>query len=428
MPKRKKNDDTVMKKTLTTEYRSLIDHSNTTEIDYFETMSFEEQSRIIDELKLLKIMTEIDTPYRIQLLHKTASIKFKVIALKKINVLEKMDPEDGEYSKLKKWVEAFLLLPFESSKTIPVSIKDGFIPCQEYMEKCKQILNETTYGLNDAKMQIMQIVGQWLSNPGSVGNAIGLKGPMGTGKTTLIKHGLSRMLERDFAFVTLGGQSDGSFLTGHSYTYEGSHYGKIADILIQSGSNNPIIFFDELDKVSETYRGDEIIGILTHMIDSTQNTEFHDKYFSEIDLNLSKCLFVFSFNDEHRINKILKDRMHVIETKGYQPKDKIIICKQFIIPAIEKEMNMKDCLLFTDDIIKYMIEKGKEEQGVRNLKRTIEIVFSKLNLYRFFQPNTTLFDNKIIDVQFPYTVNKEFLDEILPKVEIENVSHLNMYL
>jgi ATP-dependent Lon protease len=427
MPKRKNNDQPIVKKTLTTVYRSLIDHSNTTEIDYFETMSFEEQSRIIDELKLLKLITEIDTPYRIQLLHKTASIKFKVIALKKINVLEKMDPEDGEYNKLKKWVEAFLLLPFESSKTIPISIKDGFIQCQEYMEKCKQILNDTTYGLNDAKMQIMQIVGQWLSNPGSVGNAIGLKGPMGTGKTTLIKHGLSRMLERDFAFVTLGGQSDGSFLTGHSYTYEGSHYGKIADILIQCGSNNPIIFFDELDKISETYHGDEIVGILTHMIDSTQNTEFHDKYFSEIDINLSKCLFVFSFNDEDKINKILKDRMHVIETKGYQSKDKLIICKQFLIPAIEKEMNMKDCLLFTDDIIKYIIERGKEEQGVRNLKRTIEIVFSKLNVYRFFQPNTMLFDNKIIDVQFPYTVNKEFLDEILPKVE-ENVSHLNMYL
>jgi ATP-dependent Lon protease len=103
------------------------------------------------------------------------------------------------------------------------------------------------------------------------------------------------MLGRDFAFITLGGANDGSFLVGHSYTYEGSNYGKISDILIQCKSDNPIIFFDELDKVSDSFGGNEIIGILTHLIDSTQNNEFHDKYFSEIDINVSKCLFVFSF-------------------------------------------------------------------------------------------------------------------------------------
>jgi ATP-dependent Lon protease len=116
--------------------------------------------------------------------------------------------------------------------------------------------------LNDAKMQIMQMIGQWISNPKAVGTAIAIKGPMGTGKTTLVKEGISKILNRDFAFLALGGATDSSFLEGHGYTYEGSTWGKIVDILIKSKSMNPVIYFDELDKISETPKGEEIAGIL----------------------------------------------------------------------------------------------------------------------------------------------------------------------
>jgi ATP-dependent Lon protease len=296
------------------------------------------------------------------------------------------------------------------------------------MEKCKEVLNDSVYGLNDAKMQIMQFVGQLISNPASIGNAIGLKGPMGTGKTTLIKNGLSKMLGREFAFITLGGANDSSFLVGHSYTYEGSHYGKIADILIQCKSDNPIIFFDELDKVSDSYRGSEIIGILTHLIDSTQNNEFHDKYFSEIDINVSKCLFVFSFNDEALVNEILKDRMYVIETNGYNVKDKIEICKKFVIPSIIKELNLNE-IIISDVIIQYIIEDfTKPEKGVRNLKRNIETILSKINLFRLLKPNTQLFDNESVVITFPFTLTKELVNKLLPKLDSGSTSFLNMYL
>ena len=427
MPKRKKDEIFIVNKMNknTVMYRSLIEHVNVDEITYFDGLPHDSQMRIIDDLSLLKMMTEINTPYRIQLLNKNISLKFKIVALKKINVFEKMDPCDGEYHKLKKWIEAFLSLPFETSKRIPISITDGTEKCQAYMDQCKQILNDSVYGLNDAKMQIMQFVGQLISNPSSIGNAIGLKGPMGTGKTTLIKNGLSKMLGRDFAFITLGGANDGSFLVGHSYTYEGSHYGKISDILIQCKSDNPIIFFDELDKVSDSYRGNEIIGILTHLIDSTQNSEFHDKYFSEVDINVSKCLFVFSFNDETLVNSILKDRMYVIETNGYNTTDKIEICKNFILPSISKEINLFDVHL-SDSVIQYIIERTKSEKGVRNLKRNIETIFSKINLYRLVKPNTQLFDNKSISISFPLKITKEIVDELLPKID-ENKSFLHMY-
>ncbi len=435
MPKRKKDEKFVTNKFANTSanssiYKSLTEHINIDEISYFNGMPYDAQMKIIDDLTILKIMTEINTPYRIQLLNKNISLKFKIVALKKINVFEKMDSSDGEYHKLKKWIEDFLSLPFETSGHIPVSIHDGLEKCQTYMEECRKILNDSVYGLNDAKMQIMQFVGQLISNPSSIGNAIGLKGPMGTGKTTLIKNGLSKILGREFAFITLGGASDGHFLVGHSYTYEGSNYGKIADILIQCKTDNPIIFFDELDKVSDSHGGNEIIGILTHLIDSTQNNEFHDKYFSEININVSKCLFVFSFNDETLVNTILKDRMYVIETNGYNNKDKIEICKQFILPSVSKEMNIElNNIIISDVIIQYIIEKcTKTEKGVRNLKRNIETIFSKINLYRLLKPNTQLFDNTIIDISFPITITNDLVDKLLPKLENTSSSFLNMYL
>jgi len=432
MPKRKLCDDsknfTKTNSKNTTLYTSLIEYAPLNEIEYFDKLPNEIQCNITDELQFLKTISEVDIPYRIQLMNKNISIKFKIVALKKINIFEKMDPLDGEYNKLKKWIECFLSLPFEISKKIPISIDDGYDKCREYMNNCKDILNESVYGLNDAKMQIMQIVGQWISNPKSIGNAIGIKGPMGTGKTTLIKTGMSKMLNRDFAFITLGGANDGSFLEGHSYTYEGSHYGKIVDILIQCKSNNPIIFFDELDKVSESSKGDEIIGILTHLIDTTQNSEFHDKYFSEIEINLSKCLFIFSYNDESKINPILKDRMYTIETNGYTNKDKVIIAKKYLIPSIEKEMNLNSGeIIISNDIIENIIENyTKEEKGVRNLKRNIEIILSKLNLYKYLSPNTMIFDNKILDITFPFIITSEIINQLLPKKIISN-TFLHMY-
>ena len=215
--------------------------------------------------------------------------------------------------------------------------------------------------------------------PDAIGTAIAIKGPMGTGKTTLVKEGISKILNRPFNLLALGGATDSSYLEGHSITYEGSTWGKIVDILIQSKTSNPIIFFDELDKVSETPKGEEITGILTHLTDTTQNSNFHDKYFSEIELDLSKSLFIFSYNDESRINPILLDRMYKISIKGYETKDKIVIAKKYLLPKIYKQINFnKEDIIINDDVIKYIIENYTDtEDGVRNLKRCLEIYIYK---------------------------------------------------
>lgn len=397
-----------------------------------ESLSCKEQERMLDELEKIKSLTNIDKPYRIQLLeNKDIPDKFKAIALKKINSVKVIADGGGEYNKLKNWIDTFMRIPFNRIDTLPVSRESKPEEIHDFMDKSQEILDSAVYGMNDAKAQFMQMVAQWVANPMSIGNAIAIKGPMGTGKTTLIKYGVSKLMNREFAFITLGGATDSSYLEGHSYTYEGSTYGKIVDILIQCKTSNPVIFFDELDKVSDTPKGEEIIGILTHLTDTTQNDKFHDKYFSEIDFDLSKCLFVFSYNDESKINPILKDRMYNIETKGYNSDDKVIISNKYLIPKLETELNLvKNSIVLDDDIIKYIVEKFTNgEKGVRNLKRCLEIIYSKLNLYKFMKPGTKLFGDDIIEnIEFPYNVSKDIVDKVIKLNKEKNISHSLMYI
>jgi ATP-dependent Lon protease len=253
-----------------------------------------------------------------------------------------------------------------------------------------------------------------------------------THNTSLVKEGISKILNREFAFVPLGGATDSSYLEGHSYTYEGSAWGKIVDILIRSKSMNPVIYFDELDKISETPKGEEIIGILTHLTDTSQNSQFHDKYFAEIDFDLSKCLFIFSYNDPFKVNPILLDRMYKIKTTGYQVKDKIVIAKQYLIPKIRYEVNFKEGdINIPDSTLNYIIDTYTEkEDGVRNLKRCIEIIYKKLNLYRLVKPGTTLFDKEhTLTVEFPFTVTDDVVNNLIKKDDSGfNRNALNMYL
>jgi hypothetical protein len=253
-----------------------------------------------------------------------------------------------------------------------------------------------------------------------------------THNTSLVKEGISKILNREFAFIPLGGATDSSYLEGHSYTYEGSTWGKIVDILIRSKSMNPVIYFDELDKISETPKGEEIIGILTHLTDTSQNSQFHDKYFAEIDFDLSKCLFIFSYNDPLKVNPILMDRMYKIKTSSYLVKEKIVIANQYLIPKIRYEVNFKEGdIIIPDSTLNYIIENYTDkESGVRNLKRCIEIIYKKLNLYRLVKPGTTLFEKEnTLVVEFPFHVTNEIVNNLIKKDESGmNKNAINMYL
>ena len=738
-------------------FKKLLRQKNSTnDLKYFkEHLSMDEQTAVLSELQCLNKLTITDKPYRLALLQSTIPQEFKAIALKKITNLRRMEPGAGEYYKIKNWVDTFMQIPFGRISNLPLTISDGIEKCHEFMEDAKSKLDGAVYGLNDAKMQIMQMLGQWISNPSAMGTAIAINGPMGTGKchtfdtpilmydgsikmvqdivvgdkvmgddskcrnvlslgrgeddlydivhsngekygvnsehimclkqsgmnfiknvktksretrykvcyfdkndykqhskrfsdqteaerylhdmklendyieipvktlltlpkyirvnlkgykrgvefsrknvpfdpyiigasleekvpfnkhipdvykindrqtrlellagiidtdgsycdnskgydiiqknkvladdilfvarslgfsanmsqcekscmykgekrtgtyyrmhlsgdnlssipvkcprkmaknerminkdsmvmgitieprgwgkyygfeldknhkyllgdftithnTSLVKEGISKILNREFAFIPLGGATDSSYLEGHSYTYEGSTWGKIVDILIRSKSMNPVIYFDELDKISETPKGEEIIGILTHLTDTSQNSQFHDKYFAEIDFDLSKCLFIFSYNDPLKVNPILMDRMYKIKTSSYLIKEKIVIANQYLIPKIRYEVNFKEGdIIIPDTTLNYIIENYTDkESGVRNLKRCIEIIYKKLNLYRLVKPGTTLFEKEnTLVVEFPFHVTTDVVNNLIKKDDSGmSKSAINMYL
>ena len=415
----------------TRKFKSLLREKNVmNDVKFFkENMTQEQQRIVLKQMEEIKKFSDVEKPYRLQLLEAEIPVAFKACAYKKINTLKYMEPGAGEYYKIKNWVDTFMQIPFGKYKQLPITIDDGIEKCHEFMENAKKTLDEAVFGLNDAKLQIMQMIGQLLVNPSAVGTAIAIKGPMGTGKTTLIKDGISKILGRDFAFIALGGATDSSFLEGHSYTYEGSLWGRIVDTIINCKCMNPVFYFDELDKVSDTPRGEEIIGILTHLTDTTQNSKFHDKYFAEIEFDLSRCLFIFSYNDEAKVNPILRDRMYRIHTKGYDQPQKTTIANNYLLPKIREQVkfNSTDILIPEETIHHLIANHTEKEDGVRNLKRCLEIIHTKLNLYRLMKPGTNLFESDMsIKVEFPLTVTPEIVDKLIKK-NTETGSWTNMY-
>lgn len=416
-------------------YRELLDaHDEMNDVRYFKTMTLEEQGRILQSIREINASMNIQKPYRISLLERPIPTIYKAEAFKKLHLLEMTEPGSGDYYKVKTWIDAFMNIPFGTYSGLTTQLSDGVDKCHRFMEEAQQVLDRAVYGLNDAKMQILQLLGNWIANPSAVGSAIGICGPPGTGKTSLVKHGISQILQRPFAFVQLGGASDASFLEGHSYTYEGSVWGKLVQILMDSKCMNPVIYFDEVDKISDTPRGEEIVNLLIHLIDGTQNSHFHDRYFSNIDFDMSKCLFIFSYNDQHRVSPILRDRMYQIQTKGYNAKEKTIIAHQYLIPRIVQEVAFQPTdVRLSDSVLQYMIESYcKDEDGVRHLKRCLEIIHTKLNLYRLMRPNTNLFQEEMsIQVSFPFEVTRDVVDKLVkrdPALHWSKAVHASMYI
>ena len=287
------------------------------------------------------------------------------------------------------------------------------------MKAVKNVLDNSIYGHSRAKRQIERVIGQWITGKQS-GYCFGFEGPPGVGKTSLARKGLANCLKdedgttRPFSFIALGGSSNGSTLSGHNYTYVGSTWGRIVDILMESKCMNPIIFIDELDKVSKTENGKEIIGILTHLIDPTQNESFQDKYFSGIDLDMSNALFIFSYNDVASIDRILLDRIHRIKFDNLTLYDKLEITNKYILPELYEKVGIQDVIQMNEDVLKFIIEKYTYESGVRKLKELLFEIISEINLEILNHTNNESLPLivSIDDIKFKYLKDKQ---ETLPK-------------
>jgi len=399
-------------------YDKLFNKYTREENIYFNNLSNNKKDDIfnietqIDEYKSYK------EPLRFKFLTLNTTIENKIYILRKYDEFMRINPLSSEYSKLEKLIYTFSQIPLGKYKEINYDNNIG-----EYLIKIRKNLDKTIYGHIDTKEQIIRILAQFISNKNSKGYVIGIQGSMGVGKTKFIKDGIAKVIDFPLAFISLGGISDSHYLKGHSYTYEGSTYGKIIEQLIKAKIMNPIFFFDELDKVSNTRYGEEIINTLIHITDTTQNEKFNDKYIEGIDIDLSKSIYFFTFNDINKVNPILKDRMIIININKYTREDKLKLIKHSLLENIYKSYNFNENdIILSDDMIYYIIDNTIEEDGVRNLQRNINNIYSYLNMNRYIK-----IDDKLIS--FPFEIKKEYIDKyLIIKRDINNKEILSMYL
>ena len=374
---------------------SFIKSKQTTSMEIMNYLDAQTQEKLKeDELNILKyFLLNADKTVLTQNIKKL-NILLKKHGLKKIKIhssKEMLREECNKYidicatnnSLLKDTIHIFKM---QQDKDVDVEkLNKNMNNIKEYMTTVKTTLDDAVYGHDNAKKQIEKIIGQWI-NGEQDGYCFGFEGPPGVGKTSLAKKGLSNCLKdekgegRPFSFIAMGGDSNGSTLHGHNYTYVSSTWGSIVQILMDKKCMNPIIFIDEVDKISRTENGKEIIGILTHLLDPTQNDTFQDKYFAGIDLDLSKALFILSYNDPDAIDSILLDRVHRIKFNSLSVEEKMVICKKHLLPEMFLKMGLIDVIEFPEETIKFIIDEYTCEAGVRKLKEQLFDIVGEINL------------------------------------------------
>ena len=369
---------------------------------YLNSLDKNDREKILCEAERIEGIKNNEKPMYFRILDLPIPLEERKVILKEYNSM------GFDSKKTKTWLEKVMMVPFgkyiENKNQKNVS---------KFIKSLIKQMDSVVYGHEEAKRKIVQIMCQRIRNPKAKGLVIGIEGVPGNGKTSLIEQGICKVLKRPFIPISLGGASDSSFLVGHSFTYEGSIPGKIAEALIQSECMNPVFYFDELDKISNTHKGMEIVNLLVHLIDPSQNSHFRDKYFHGLSLDLSRATFIFSFNDSSLINPILLDRITVVKTDGLDLNQKKIIANDYLMPSIMKEMGMKDDnIKIADDVLVDVITKYTYEGGVRGLKELLFHMCRELNIYNLTK--TRLNEKK---VKFPYELNKEGMNVLLKEYD-----------
>lgn len=398
-----------------------------TQITQFKGLNEEKQKELITALENRPSANDSGVNLMLKILTLKLAPEIQAMILAKYNSLQSLDTSSNEYFKLRAWLDKAVSIPFGIYKDIPVRLDDGSEKCAEFIKGAKKCLDNATYGQDESKLQILQFISTKIANPDSRGLSLLLVGPPGVGKTSIIKNGIAKALGWPFQFISLGGDSDASTYTGHQLVYESSHCGKIVNSLVASKSMSTVLMFDEVDKISQTPKGEEVMNMLIHLTDPVQNGEFEDKYLSGLPIDLSKVMFIFSANDINKIDKVLLDRMMVINLKGYDVKQKTTIGEQYLLPTALKEVNLTERVAIPKEIITNIIEEyAKDEHGVRELKRCIEQITQKINMLRMY--NSPELPFYIKDFSLPFIVKKEHIKLFLKKKENNDGPPQGMYI
>ncbi|MBR3971003.1 MAG: endopeptidase La [Ruminococcus sp.] len=285
-----------------------------------------------------------------------------------------------------------LIKEFERLNRLPSSSQEAFVirnyldtvlelPWGKYtaakvtMEKASAILEDEHYGLKRVKERILEFLAVHTLNPDIKGQIICLAGPPGIGKTSIARS-IAKAMCRKYVRVSLGGVRDEADIRGHRKTYVGAMPGRIIDAIKQAGTSDPMILFDEIDKLCSDAKGDPSSAML-EVLDSEQNSTFRD-HFIEVPFDLSKAVFITTANNVGNIPAPLLDRMELIELPSYTAEEKFHIAKEHLIPKQIKEHGLKGTQLkFQDDAINDIIAYYTREAGVRTLERYIASVCRK---------------------------------------------------
>lgn len=374
------------------------------------------------ELERLKKLTSDDMDLKQQcIMNNNMSDYVKKCALTR---LEEMKSNNSEYHKNLTYVKTLIDYPWVPDDYCDVftTIGNDINKCRNKLTQIKKDFDSRVFGQTEFKTVIGDIVGKWFTNPNSMGKAIGLCGPPGCGKT-LIASGLGKVLGIPYQEIHLGGLEDGSVLNGHSFTYSGAQPGLIITKMVAAGEPRCILFFDELDKACTKHGVNEVFNVLIHATDPNTNSKFSDKFFQDVTFPLSKCIFVFSFNDASKIDPILKDRMEIINVLPYSLADKLEITKSYLTPELLDGVGIESgSIVMTPQTIEHIITKYTLEAGVRKLRGCIEKIFLKLNVDRIYGRGP--FKNRVnFSSEKPIRINKKHIQKYLgkPNITIEKI-------
>ncbi len=282
-----------------------------------------------------------------------------------VKKLTKMQPFSAESSVIRNYIEAVLDLPWNSETNDVLDLK-----------KASQILERDHYGLKDAKEKVLDYLAVKKLNPSMNGVILCLAGPPGIGKTSLVKS-IAESMGRKFVRVSLGGVRDEAEIRGHRRTYVGSMPGKIMKAMKEAGTNNPVILLDEIDKMSNDFKGDPASAML-EVLDPEQNKNFEDHYI-DMPFDLSKVFFVSTANDLRNVSAPLRDRMDILQLSSYTEFEKLHIAQNFLLKQAQKENGLaKIDIKIPDKVMFKLIDEYTREAGVRNLKREIINICRKL--------------------------------------------------
>ena len=282
-----------------------------------------------------------------------------------IKKLTKMQPFSAESSVIRNYIEAVLDLPWNKETKDVLDLK-----------KASEILERDHYGLKDAKEKVLDYLAVKTLNPSMNGAILCLSGPPGIGKTSLVKS-IAESMGRKFVRVSLGGVRDEAEIRGHRRTYVGSMPGKIMKAMKEAGTNNPVILLDEIDKMSNDFKGDPASAML-EVLDPEQNKNFEDHYI-DMPFDLSKVFFVATANDLRNVSAPLRDRMDILQLSSYTEFEKLHIAQNFLLKQAQKENGLANIdIKIPDKVMFKLIDEYTREAGVRNLKREIINICRKI--------------------------------------------------